>query len=80
MIIVLFERLVAIIAEQFTVDEEAINMDTSFIDDLGADSLDAVDLTMAIISEFDIPEDHEEDIMDFLTVRDVVRYLSEICD
>ena len=76
----LFERLVAIIAEQFTVDEEAINMDTSFIDDLGADSLDAVDLTMAIISEFDIPEDHEEDIMDFLTVRDVVRYLSEICD
>ena len=76
----LFDRLVAIIAEQFTVGEDAITMDTSFIDDLGADSLDAVDLTMAIITEFDIPEGHEEDIMDFLTVGDVIRYLSEICD
>ena len=75
-----FDRLVAIIAEQFTVGEETITMDTSFIDDLGADSLDAVDLTMAIISEFDIPEGYEEAIMDFLTVGDVVRYLSEMCD
>ena len=75
-----FERLVALIAEQFSVGEETITLDTSFTDDLGADSLDAVDLTMAIVSEFDIPEGYDEDIMDFLTVRDVVRYLSEICD
>jgi len=76
----IFERLAAIIAEQFSVGEETITMDTSFTDDLGADSLDAVDLTMAIISEFDIPEGYDEDIMEFLTVRDVVKYLSEICD
>ena len=76
----LFDRLVTVIAEQFTVGEDTITMDTSFVDDLGADSLDAVDLSMAIMSEFDIPEGHEEDIMDFLTVGDLVRYLSEICD
>ena len=76
----LFDRLVTIIAEQFSVGKDAITRDTSFIDDLGADSLDAVDLTMAIISEFDVPEGHEEDIMDFLTVGDVLRYLSEVCD
>lgn len=75
-----FERLVTIIAEQFSVGEETITMDTSFIDDLGADSLDAVDLATAIISEFDIPDVNEEDIIDFLTVGDVVRYISEICD
>lgn len=80
MIDVVFERLVTIIAEQFTVSEETITMDTSFIDDLGADSLDAVDLTTAIITEFDIPEGFDEEIIDFLTVGDVVRYISEICD
>ncbi|NLB29530.1 MAG: acyl carrier protein [Clostridiales bacterium] len=75
-----FDRLVAIIAEQFSVGRGAITMETSFIDDLGADSLDAVDLATAIITEFDIPEGYEEDIIEFMTVGDVVRYISDICD
>lgn len=80
MIQVIFDRLVKIIAEQFTIGIDAITMETSFIDDLGADSLDAVDLATAIMTEFDIPEGSEEEIIDFLTVGDVVRYISEICD
>ncbi len=77
---VIFDRLVTIIAEQFSVGEDTISMETSFIDDLGADSLDAVDLATAIMTEFDIPEGSEEDILDFQTVGDVVRYISAICD
>ncbi len=76
----IFDRLVTIIAEQFSVGEDTISMETSFIDDLGADSLDAVDLATAIMTEFDIPEGSEEDIMEFMTVGDVVRYISAICD
>ncbi|MDR0838697.1 MAG: acyl carrier protein [Oscillospiraceae bacterium] len=71
-----FERLRALIAEQFSISAATIFMDTSFVDDLGADSLDAVDLTMAITAEFDVSEADEETIMDFITVGDVVRYLS----
>ena len=71
-----FDKLKAIIAEQFSIEPEVIFLDTSFIDDLGADSLDAVDLTMAICTEFDVAEADEELIMDFVTVGDVVRYLS----
>ena len=71
-----YERLKAIIAEQFAVSADTISRDTSFIDDLGADSLDAVDLTMAICAEFDISEAEEEEVMDFTTVGDLVQYLS----
>lgn len=80
MIRLIFQRIREIIAEQFSVGEETIDMDTSFIDDLGADSLDAVDLAAAIVSEFDIPEADEDIIMEFLTVGDIVRYVSDICD
>jgi len=72
----IFERIRAVIAEQFALDESVIFMDTSFIDDLGADSLDAVDLAMAICAEFDVSDADEEKIMDFITVGDVVHYLS----
>ncbi|MDR0904743.1 MAG: acyl carrier protein [Oscillospiraceae bacterium] len=75
-----FERLKALIAEQFSIGEDTIFLDTSFIDDLGADSLDAVDLTMAICTEFDVSEADEEKIMDFVTVGDVVRYISNNYD
>ncbi|MEL4105537.1 acyl carrier protein [Oscillospiraceae bacterium CM] len=72
----IFERLRALIAEQFSVSEDAIDMDTSFTDDLGADSLDVVELTMAIEEEFDIPEADEEDLYKLVTVGDVYRYIS----
>ena len=75
-----FERLRALIAEQFAVNEATITMDTSFLDDLGADSLDVVELTMAIEEEFYIPEVDEDTVAALKTVGDVVRFLSENCD
>jgi len=76
----IFERLRTLIAEQFAVKENSINLDTSFFDDLGADSLDVVELTMAIEEEFYIPEVDEETVAKLITVGDVVRFLSENCD
>ena len=76
----IFERLCAIIAEQFSVSEASITMDLSFVDDLGADSLDAVELTMALEEEFDIPEVDEETVSSLHTVGDVFRFISANCD
>ena len=75
-----FERLRPLVALQFAVSENSITMDTSFVDDLGADSLDAVELTMAIEEEFYIPEVDEDTVNGLVTVGDVVRFLSENCD
>jgi acyl carrier protein len=79
-IVVIFERLRALIAEQFSVSEDSIDMDTSFTDDLGADSLDVVEMTMALEEEFDIPETDEEVLYKLVTVGDVFRYISSKID
>lgn len=71
-----FEKLQELIAEQFSVSEEAVTMDTSFADDLGADSLDIVELMMALEEEFDISEAEEEELVKLQTVGDVVAYIS----
>ena len=76
----IFDRLRILIAIQFTIDEYFITLDTSFVDDLGADSLDAVDLIMAIEEEFNIPEVDEEIVSELVTVGDVVRFLSDNID
>lgn len=70
-----FEKLVALIAEQFNVGEDMITMDTSFEEDLNADSVDIVDLSMAIEEEFDIEEMGEEDAVKIATVGDLMTYL-----
>jgi len=76
----IFEKLRSIIAEQFSLAEESISMETSFVDDLGADSLDAVELIMALEEVFDIPEVDEELVLEFHTVNDVFRFISANCD
>ena len=76
----IFERLRSLIAEQFSVSEDSIDMDTSFTDDLGADSLDVVELTMALEEEFDIPETDEEVLYKLITVGDVFKYISSKID
>ncbi|MBR5708369.1 MAG: acyl carrier protein [Oscillospiraceae bacterium] len=76
----IFEKLQKMLAEQFVTDEENITMDTQFIEDLGADSLDLVELTMAVEEEFGLPEIGEEDIQKLVTVGDVVRYISGIIE
>lgn len=75
-----FERLQKMIAEQFSVDEESVTLDTSFVDDLGADSLDVVEFTMAMEEEFDLPELEEEELSKLMTVGDVFRYISSKID
>ena len=65
-----------IIAEQLGVDEPEIKSDSSFIDDLGADSLDTVELVMAFEEEFgiEIPDEEAEKIT---SVQDAVSYIEE---
>ena len=72
----IFEKVKGIIVEQLGVAEAAINMEASFIDDLGADSLDIVELVMAIEETFDI-EIPDEDAEKVVTLGDVVKYISE---
>lgn len=76
----IFEKLQKMLAEQFVVDEDSITMDTSFVDDLNADSLDLVELSMAVEEEFGLPEIGEEEIVNLVTVGDVVRYISSIIE
>ena len=76
----IFEKLAALIAEQFNVDADSITMDTSFTDDLNADSVDIVDLSMALEEEFGIEELGEEEASSISTVGDLVRFLkNKIC-
>jgi acyl carrier protein len=75
-----YERLREIIAEQFLQNVDTITMETSFVDDLGADSLDAVDLIMRIEDEYGIPEVDEETVMQLHTVGDAFRFLSSRID
>ena len=72
----IFEKLQKMLAEQFMVDEDSITMDTAFVDDLNADSLDLVELSMAVEEEFSLPEIPEEEIEHLITVGDVVKYIS----
>ena len=70
----MFEKLKEIIAEKLSINEDDITMDSSFVDDLNADSLDLVELMMALEDELDteIPDEEAEN---FKTVGDVVKYL-----
>lgn len=72
--LVVFEKLRKIISEQFDINPNNITMDSSFQDDLNADSLDVVELIMAIEDEFDL-EVEDESVEKISTVRDVVEYI-----
>ena len=72
----LLEKVKAVIVEQLNVEEDDVTEDASFIDDLGADSLDIVELVMALEEEFgvSIPDEQAEKIK---TVADAVDFISE---
>lgn len=72
----IFEKVKGIIVEQLGASETSVTLEASFIDDLGADSLDIVELIMALEEEFDmeIPDSDAEKIA---TVNDVVEYIKE---
>ena len=70
----MLEKMKEIIAEQLGVEEDEISLETSFKEDLGADSLDLFELVMALEEEYSI-EIPSDDLTDLLTVGDVVEYL-----
>jgi acyl carrier protein len=69
-------RVIEIIVEQLGVSEEEVALEASFVDDLGADSLDLVELIMALEEEFGL-EISDEDAEKIQTVHDVVNYITE---
>ena len=72
----MFDKLKEIIADKLSVNEDEITMESTFIDDLGADSLDIVELIMALEEELEM-EIPDEDAEGFKTVGDVVEYITE---
>ena len=72
----IFEKVKTVIVEQLGIDEANVRMESSFLDDLGADSLDIVEFIMALEEEFGL-EIPDEDVKKIVTVKDVVEYISE---
>ena len=76
----IFERMQAIIAEQFGVDQDSVTENTSFEEDLGADSVDLVELVMAMEDEFKIGDVGEDELASLSTVGDCVSFLVKKLD
>ena len=70
----MFEKVKALIADKLSINEDEITMESAFVDDLNADSLDIVELIMALEDELDM-EIPDEDAENFVTVGDVVRFV-----
>ena len=70
------KKVISIIAEKLGIDEEEIKLEASFIDDLGADSLDIVELVMELEEEYGI-EIPDEDAEKIKTVQDAINYIKE---
>ena len=71
----MLDKIKSIVADQLGVDESQVTEDASFVDDLGADSLDTVELIMAFEEEFDV-EIPDEDAQKIKTVKDVIEYIN----
>lgn len=74
-----FDKIKKIIAEVLSVDEKEITMDTTFVDDLGADSLDIFQIIMGLEEEFDIEIDQNA-AAGIVSVADVVEQLKDVLD
>lgn len=72
-----FEKIKAILSNQFDVDADSITADTDLVDDLGADSLDLVDMLMSLEDEFNIGEVPDEMVEKIRTVGQLVTYIEE---
>ncbi len=70
----ILEKVKAVIAEKLNLEEEAISPESAILEDLGADSLDVVDLVMALEEEFDI-QVPDEDMENLTTVGDIANYV-----
>ena len=72
------ERVIKIIVEQLQCQEEQVKPEAKFIEDLGADSLDVVELTMALEESFSLPDTPENELMNIHTVGDLAAYVSKV--
>ena len=71
-----FEKIRAIICDKFALEESAVTPETSFVEDLSADSLDMVEVIMALEEEFEIGEVQEEELGSLKTVGDAVNFIA----
>jgi acyl carrier protein len=73
----ILEKVKQIVVDELGVDENEVTPNASFTDDLGADSLDVVELTMAFEQEFDLPEMTDDDAEGIKTVKDAAEYIDK---
>ena len=71
----IFQTMKDLVSEQFGLAPDEVTLETSFEDDLGADSVDLVELVMAMEEEFDIGEVQEDELTELKTVGDIVQFL-----
>ena len=71
----IYDKIIGMVADQFGVDKDELSRDTTFADDLSADSLDVVELSMTIEEEFDLGEIAEDDLKKISTIGDLVDYV-----
>ena len=74
-----FEKLCELLSDQLEIDREKITMDTHIVDDLGADSLDVVELLMSLEDEYDITIT-DDAVRELYTVREVVEFVEKLLD
>ena len=72
----IFQTMRELVAEQFSLEPEEVSMETSFEDDLGADSVDVVELVMAMEEEFELGMTQEDEVKAIKTVGDAVNYVA----
>ena len=72
----IFQTMQELVAEQFAMEPSEVTMETSFEEDLGADSVDLVELVMAMEEEFEMGEVQEDDLGKLKTVGDAVNYIA----
>ena len=76
----MYEKIVDMMCEQFDLTPDAISEDTSFVEDLGIDSLDVVELVMELEDAFGLDEIPEEELKKMRTVGDLVEYVTAHAD
>ena len=76
----MYDKIVEMMCEQFDLTPDVISEDTSFVDDLGIDSLDVVELVMELEDAFNMGEIPEEDLKKMRTVGDLVDYVTAHAD
>ena len=74
-----YEKLCELLSDQLEIDKDKITMDTHIVDDLGADSLDVVELLMSLEDEYDITI-NDDAVRELYTVREVVEFVEKLLD